>query len=234
MKNYLLIGFLSFILSFSFLVTTPKVFANGFYPEFDICDILPFLCEEEEEDQITICHRTESEENPWVEITVDENAVETHLEHGDFLVDEEYVCPPEDEEEEPTPTPTEEPEQEITPTSTPEVVAEQPVASGGGTGEVSNNPPVCNGVYATAPAWGAGERVDSDTVRFNWTVPTDQHDSQFIIYGDSPDNLIFSVQNIPAYASTWEVNGIYWQTHTFYKVGLWRGSCTSFSNTFDP
>jgi hypothetical protein len=36
-------------------------------------------------DKETICHRTKSEKNPWVEITVSVNALQTHLDHGDFI-----------------------------------------------------------------------------------------------------------------------------------------------------
>jgi hypothetical protein len=49
-------------------------------------------------DKETICHRTSSEKNPWVEITVSVNALQTHLNHGDFIgkCEEtfEYNAPP--------------------------------------------------------------------------------------------------------------------------------------------
>jgi len=62
-------------------------------------------------DPVTICHLTGSENHPWQEITVDDDAVPAHLEHGDFVVDEEHICPPTA-----TATPTDSPT--ATPTAT--------------------------------------------------------------------------------------------------------------------
>ena len=50
-----------------------------------------------ENEQVTICHRTHSEPNPWVAITVSEDAVPAHLEHGDFVVSSGTPCPPLDD-----------------------------------------------------------------------------------------------------------------------------------------
>jgi hypothetical protein len=36
-------------------------------------------------EMITLCHYTGSKQNPYVTITVNEHAVETHLAHGDTL-----------------------------------------------------------------------------------------------------------------------------------------------------
>lgn len=36
-------------------------------------------------DKVTICHRTGSAKNPYVEITISQNALPAHEEHGDFL-----------------------------------------------------------------------------------------------------------------------------------------------------
>lgn len=43
-------------------------------------------------DRVQICHFTNSESNPTVEIVVSENALLTHLEHGDVIFDSVTGC----------------------------------------------------------------------------------------------------------------------------------------------
>lgn len=59
------------------------------------------------EDNVTICHHTSSAQNTWVTITINQNALQTHLGHGDTL----GHCPP-------LPTATSIPPTRVPPTAT--------------------------------------------------------------------------------------------------------------------
>lgn len=45
---------------------------------------------------VDVCHVTG---NGWMELTVDNDAVDGHLGHGDFVIDEDHPCPPSDDDD---------------------------------------------------------------------------------------------------------------------------------------
>jgi uncharacterized surface protein with fasciclin (FAS1) repeats len=49
--------------------------------------------DDDEGDNVTICHRTNSERNPYNLITVDESALDAHEDHGDIIPAPEDGCP---------------------------------------------------------------------------------------------------------------------------------------------
>lgn len=80
--------------------------------------------DEMKEHKVAVCHKTESQEKPWVQIEISENALNAHLEHGDI----QGSCPSEDKDDDEDKDKDEEKPTQA-PTSTP--------GSGAGTGGVS-------------------------------------------------------------------------------------------------
>ena len=90
-------------------------------------------------EKVTICHRTGSESNPWVQITVAEPAVKAHAKHGDLIPVPSGGCP--------APEAATLPAAIVTPTSGPTVAADsvtapvraeaQPALPDGGLGPVT-------------------------------------------------------------------------------------------------
>lgn len=68
-------------------------------------------------DRVTICHQLGN--GGWITLRVDDDAVSGHLQHGDFLVNRQHPCPPEN-----TVTPSPEPTDEVTPEVTNEPTQE--------------------------------------------------------------------------------------------------------------
>ncbi len=71
------------LVSFLFLFSILGVLAITFSP---------LIVDAESSEKVNICHTTGSEQNPWNAIQIDEDALSTHLDHGDFL----YEGPVED------------------------------------------------------------------------------------------------------------------------------------------
>jgi outer membrane biosynthesis protein TonB len=111
--------------------------------------------------KVTICHATSSETNPWVELTISENAVYGpggHFnENGTTQAghEEDYFGPCNVESPTPTPTPdvTPTPTPEITPTPTPEVTpTPTPEVTPTPTPEITPRPtPVASGEPVPTP-----------------------------------------------------------------------------------
>lgn len=208
-------------------------------------------------EKITVCHKTHSDTNPWVEQTINANELESHLANGDFVVNADHPCPPvapsptlgqptatptptkepkcwEDEDCEPTVTPTVTPSPEASPSPTP--IETQ------GPGNIPSNPSTdtteaqgaatCN-IAFSAPILDGFQADGNGSVTFSWWGVSNI-DKYSITYGYSPDALIYGEDNIPSSSTSIELNGLIPGHNVWAQVQAWRNGCEESSNLFDP
>lgn len=209
------------------------------------------------DDSITVCHKTHSETNPWVEQIINANELESHLANGDFVVNSDHPCPPVTPtptiKSTSTPTPTPKPKncgnEEVyipcpspTPTASPSATPTPSIASpsastGGSGGNGGNNPPPiaqCKTDAFVGPVIVSFTNKGHGTVNFAWKEITGGINKYSIVYGYSPNALVFGQDNIPGNVWNWDIHQLNPGNHVWAKVTAWLNNCGVESNLFDP
>jgi hypothetical protein len=166
--------------------------------------------------KVDICH-CESRECHTLNIA--EAAAVSHLREHDG--DYRGVCEEQEEEEE-----EEEEEDEPTPSPEPTKTPDQPVTNNA----TPAGPPAhatCNITFEAAEVWYSGDQ-------FNWATSVENIDKFSIVYGKTPDSLIYGIDNIPADSRGIEINGRDGWSETWWQVWTWRDSCAEKSEIIDP
>ncbi len=201
---------------------------------------------------VTVCHVPS---NPDQTLSIDFSALGGHLGHGDSIgpcaspspspSPSPEVSPSPSVEPspspEPSPVPCEQTEEgcEPSPTPSPEptvpTVYSTPFSEPSTTENTNYAPKQCPNGDSFKPAIAlGGERVDSDTVLLQWIRSTDSVDNYSLIYGYSPDSLVYGIPNLPSTSSEVEVNGVD-SRHVWFQIIAERNNgCNARSNIIDP
>lgn len=134
-----------------------------------------------------------------------------------------------EEDKEPCVTPT------VTPTSTPSAMPTPEVTSTPSTVAQPAPPPAaatCNIAFDNPLLYGF-KLEGNGSVTFTW-FDAQSVDKFSIIYGYSPDSLIYGEDNIPSSSRSITLNGLTPGKSVFAIVGAWRNRCEMESNILDP
>ena len=212
---------------------------------------------------ITICHKTESETNQYVQIIVNHNATGGHFDNEgtplfghevDLLFQGEVSCPEPSATPttSPVPTPTSTPvatstpvptstpssSPSATPTSTPSPEATKaPETADNGQRATTlppYNPPVCSVALPKRPSFSF-ERLSPTLVGINWNEDNENTTHWSINYGYTYDSLIYGIPYLPLEARSIDIGSLEPNRHIWVQLGRWNSdSCLVLSPIIDP
>lgn len=143
----------------------------------------------------------------------------------------------------PTPKPTISPTLTPIPTATPSATTTTTeIQQGDGRSDGrSSNPgateapaPVTCTIPFSPPVIIGFQALGNGSVQFSW-LEADQNISKYsIIYGYSPDALVYGEDNIPSTSTSIQINDLQVGKSVFLEVWGWKNGCSEVSNIFDP